>query len=210
VPAPAHDQVRLAAVIEDPGVAQDVVDGVRDARRVVHVEAVRAEDRVVDVDDVAQHCEQVLLDAADHRAVDEGAGGRVLDFQLHAPCLAAEADLEILIAVEDRAHVVGFEARGQHGQRAAAEHLVDAAVTGAEQLLHFALGKILEAAERGDPRIDQSFRFELRDRRGGPGVVLGQSHGLISIGVSGGVMSQISTMSEFDTAMQPSVQSTLL
>ena len=29
------------------------------------------------------------------------------------------------------------------------------------------------------------------------------------MGVSGGVISQISTMSEFDTAMQPSVQSTL-
>ena len=34
------------------------------------------------------------------------------------------------------------------------------------------------------------------------------SYGRISMGVSGGVINQISTMSEFDTAMQPSVQST--
>jgi hypothetical protein len=210
MPAPAHHQVRLAAVVEDPRVAQDVIDGVRDARRIVQVEAAGAENRIVDVDDVAQHREQVLLDAADHRAVDEGARRRVLHFQFHAPGLAAEADLEVLVALEDRAHVVGFQARSEHGQRAAPEHLVDAAVAGAEQLLHFALGKILEAPERGDPRIDQPFRFELRDRRGGPRVVRKRAHGLISIGVSGGVMSQISTMSEFDTAMQPSVQSTLL
>ena len=83
-------------------------------------------------------------------------------------------------------------------------------MAGAEQLLHFALGEILEAAERGHPRIDQSFRFELAYRSGGPDVALIHGHGLISIGVSGGVMSQISTMSEFATAMQPSVQSTLL
>ncbi len=41
-----------------------------------------------------------------------------------------------------------------------------------------------------------------------PGLSGAGSYGRISMGVSGGVINQISTMSEFDTAMQPSVQST--
>ena len=71
--APADDQIRTALVVENPRVAQNVVDRVRDAGRIVEVEAAAAQDGVVDVDDVAQHREQVLLDAADHLAVDEGA-----------------------------------------------------------------------------------------------------------------------------------------
>ncbi len=55
------------------------------------------------VDDVAQHREQVLLDAADHLAVDEGAGRRVLHLELDAPGLAHDAQLEVLVALEDQA-----------------------------------------------------------------------------------------------------------
>ena len=62
-------------VVEHPRVAQDVEHGVGDARRVVQVEAVAVEDLVVDVDHVAQHREQLFLDAADHLAVDEGLAG---------------------------------------------------------------------------------------------------------------------------------------
>jgi hypothetical protein len=123
-----------------------VIDGVGDAGRILQVEPLAAENGVVDIDDIAQHREQMFLDATDHLAVDESAGRRVFHFQLDAPGLAAEADLEILEAVEDRAHIVGFQARTEHGERAAAEQLIDAALAGAQQLLNFALGEIFEAA----------------------------------------------------------------
>ncbi len=110
------------------------------------VETLAAENGVVDVDDVAQHREQMFLDAADHRAVDEGARRRVLHFELDAPGLAAEPDLEILVAIEDGADVVGLQARAEHRQRAAAEQFVNPALPRAEQLLDFTLREIFQAA----------------------------------------------------------------
>src|SRR5690606_36033662 len=128
VPAPAHDEVGTTLVVQDACVAQDVIDRVRDAVRVVQVETLAAEYRVVYVHDVAQHGEQMLLDTADHLSVDEGVRRRILHFELDTPGLAAEPYLEILVAVEDRADVVGLQARGQHGEGAAAEQLIDPAL----------------------------------------------------------------------------------
>src|SRR5690349_21263264 len=137
--APAHDQIRTTFVVENPRVAQDVINGVGDAARIVEIEALATEDGVVDVDDVTQHCEQMFLDTANHRTIDEGAGRRVLHFELDAPGLTTEADFEILVALEDGADVVGLKARTQHRQRAATEQVIHAALTGAEQLLYFTL-----------------------------------------------------------------------
>src|SRR5690606_27485368 len=50
--APAHDQIRLALVIQKPRVAQDVVHRIGDASRIAHVEALAAENRIMDVHDV--------------------------------------------------------------------------------------------------------------------------------------------------------------
>ena len=84
-------------------------------------------DFAVDVENVAQHREQVLLDAADHAAVDERAGRRVAQLELDAPGLAGDADVEIRVPLEDRARIVGFAAAVQHGKRAAAVEIVEAA-----------------------------------------------------------------------------------
>jgi hypothetical protein len=146
--APADDEIRLSLVVENACVAQDVVHGVRDARRIAQIEAIAAEDGIVDVNDVAQHREQVFLDTADHLAVDERARRRIADFELDAPSLSAEANLKVLVAIEDRTHVIGLQSRRQHGKRATAKQLIDAALTGGEQLLDFALGEVLETAER--------------------------------------------------------------
>ena len=51
------------------------------------VETAALDDLVGDEDHVAQHREQVLLDAADHLAVDERLPRRVLDLELDAPGL---------------------------------------------------------------------------------------------------------------------------
>ena len=62
----------------------------------------------MDVNDVAQHREQMFLDAANHLAVDEGVAGRIAHLQLHAPGLSAQVNLEVLVRLEDRARIVGF------------------------------------------------------------------------------------------------------
>ena len=108
---PAHDQIGTSLVIENASVAQDVIDGVGDRVRFVHVEPVVAEDRIVDVDDVAQHREQVFLHAAKHLPVDERTRRRVANFELDPPGLTAQADVEILVAIEDVADVIGLQAR---------------------------------------------------------------------------------------------------
>ena len=119
------------------------------------VEPAALDDLVGDEDHVAQHREQVLLDAADHLAVDEGLPGRVLDLELDAPGLAHQLDLEVLVAVEDLLGVVAFAAGVQHRQRALAEQLVEAAGARVEQLLDLGLRKVLEAAARTDARVDE-------------------------------------------------------
>ena len=69
----------------------------------------------MNVEDVAQHREQVLLDAADHAPIHERGGRRIVQFELDAPRLAHDVDIEIGIAVEDRTGVVGLAAAVQDG-----------------------------------------------------------------------------------------------
>src|SRR5690606_32903422 len=107
--------------------------------RIPQIETLRAEDRIVNVDDVAQRGEQMLLDAADHLPVDERARRRVLQLELDAPGLTTEANLEVLVAREDRPYVVRLEPRGEHRECAASKQIVDTAAPGIEQLLDFAL-----------------------------------------------------------------------
>ena len=69
-----------------------------------------------------------------------------------------------------------------------------------QQLRHLLLRQVLEAAARGDPRVDEL---------GGADAAIGDGHGRISIGMFGRVSSQTSSMSSLVRAMQPSVQSAL-
>ena len=89
VAAPADDDVGPHPRPQHARVAQDAIDGVGDALRLLQVDAAVLVDLAVDVQDVAQHREQVLLDAADHAAIDEGPGRGVAQFELHAPGLCA-------------------------------------------------------------------------------------------------------------------------
>ena len=156
VAAPAHDDVGPHARLQHAGVAQDVVHRVGDALRTREVEAAVLVDLVVDVEDVAQHREQVFLDAADHLAVDEGRGRRVAQLELDAPGLAHDADVEVVVALEDRLRVVGLAAGVQHGERAAAIERVEAALRGVEQPVDLLLRQVLEAAGRRDPGVDEA------------------------------------------------------
>ena len=202
VSAPAHDHVRPHARAQQARVAQDAVHGVGDALGIGELDAAVLVHLAVDVEDVAQHREQVLLDAADHAAVHERRCRRVVQVELHAPGLALDADVELGVALEDRPRVVGLAAGVQHRQRAAPVQPVQAAARGVEQPVHFLLRQVLEAAGRRHPRVDRVLLVERRDRH-----LDVAHHGRISIGIPTRVRCQMSIMSELLTAMQPLVQS---
>jgi hypothetical protein len=207
MPAPADDHVRPRARQQQARVAQDAIYRVGDALRVVQFDAAVLVHLAMDVEDVAQHGEQVLLDAADHATVDERRRGGVVQLELDAPGLAHDADLEVRVAVEDRARVVGLSAAVQHRKGATPVELVQAAARRIEQPVDFLLREVFEAARRRDACIDEIgfLRRACRDRDFSPP----HGQGLISIGTPTEVRSHTSTMSAFVSAMQPSVQSRL-
>jgi hypothetical protein len=203
MPAPADHDVRPYARHQQPRVAQHAIDRVGDALRLAQLEAAVLVDLAVDVQDVAQHREEVLLDAADHAPVDECTRGRVVQLELHAPGLAQDGDLEVGVAVENRPRVVRLAAAVEHGERAAPVDRVEAAARGVEQPVDLELREVLEAAGRRHPGVD---RVGVLHRRDGD-LDLAHHYGRISIGIPACVRSQMSTMSALLTAMQPSVQS---
>ena len=77
----------------------------------VEVEAPAFHDFIGNEHDVAQHGEQMLLQSPDHHAVDEGRRRRVLDFELDAPGLAHDAQVEVAVLLEDQPRVVDGAAR---------------------------------------------------------------------------------------------------
>ncbi|MND90396.1 hypothetical protein D3C80_824770 [compost metagenome] len=153
VAAPAHDYLRLHARTQGAGVAQQVEDVVGDALGAVEVDA-QAVQFVLGVDDVAQGAEQHLAGAGDHLAIDEGIRGRIDQFQAHAAVLLVDADLEVLVGVEDGLGVVDLRAGVEDGQGALAEELVHAPRAGFAQQLHFTLGEGFQAALRAYLGID--------------------------------------------------------
>ncbi len=139
VPAPAHHQVGARLVVEQVRIAQHVEDRVGDGSGIVEIEAPALQDLVGDEHHVAQHREQVLLDAADHLPVDEGGRRCVLHLELHPVGVAHDADVEVAVAGEDFLGVVGGRPGVEHRQRAAAEQRVQPPLPGVEQLVDLAL-----------------------------------------------------------------------
>ena len=135
MPAPAHYQIGSLARVQDAGVSQYVENGIRDAGRGHQVELLAALDVVAHVHDVAQHREEILLDAPDHAPIHESAGGGVDDLELDAPLLLDQANIEIPVLLEDRPGIIGNTADVQHREGAAAEHFVQSAMTGIPQLI---------------------------------------------------------------------------
>ena len=155
VSAPAHHQVRPRLVVQQPRVAQHMEHGVGDRGGVRQIEAAAGEDLVGDEHHVAQHREQVLLDAADHLAVDEGGRRGVLHLELHPPGVTHDADVEVAVTVEDLLGVVGGCTAVEHRQRAAAEQRIQAPLSGVQELVDFALREVLETATRTDAGVDE-------------------------------------------------------
>ena len=80
-------------------------------------------------------------------AVDERLRRRVGQFQLDAAILLQHLDVEIRIALEQRARIVARAALGQHRQRAAAQQLVQPAGAGVAQARDFVARQHVEAAD---------------------------------------------------------------
>ncbi len=112
--------------------------------------------------------------------------------------MSHDLDVEGGVAVEDLFGVVRVRPAVEHGQRALAEQRVETALAGVEKLADLGLREMLEAAARADVGVDEFRNDDAAFHQG-----------RIAIGASSGVSSQISTISAFDTAMQPSVQSVL-
>src|ERR1700722_10785364 len=101
VSAPAHDQVWAGLKLQYPRIAQNVKHGIGDARGGPQVEAPAFHDLVRDENDVPQHSEQVILQAADHLTVDEGSRRGVLDLELDSPGAAHDPQIEVLVFLEN-------------------------------------------------------------------------------------------------------------
>src|SRR5438445_13019720 len=106
MPTPAHHQMRIAERSKHIGVAQNVEYRIGDSFGRVGVELRVAVDLVADKNHIAQHGEQMLLDALDHLAVDEGAGRRTLDVEFDAALALDDADVKSLIALQQLLAVV--------------------------------------------------------------------------------------------------------
>ena len=110
VATPADHQIRPHLRLQSAGVSQDVENRVRDAGRGAQIEATALDDFIRDEDYVSEHRKQVILQPADHFAIHESGCGGVLDGELDAPCLADDADLEVLVLLENKARIVDVAA----------------------------------------------------------------------------------------------------
>ena len=156
----------------------------------------------------------MLTDAADHLTVDERMRRRAVERYLEAAIVLLEADLEVAIGFEQRARIVRVGARVEHRQHALPQHGIQATRSCVAELLHLELGQDLEAALGPHVGADRFAGIDVQ--RCSPAIVhrgyaprghRPSDYGRISIGVLSPVISQISIMSELDTAMQPLVQS---
>ncbi len=121
-----------------------------------------------------------------------------MDLELDAPGVTHDLDFKVAITVEDLFRVVGVRAAVEHREGALAEQGVEATLTGVQELVDLGVREVLEAAPGSDAGVDEFGNDDAAFHQG-----------RIAIGASSGVSSQISTISAFDTAMQPSVQSVL-
>ncbi len=95
---------------------------------------------------LAQHGEQVFLHALDHLAVDESNGGGVVDLEFDAARVLNDAQLEVLVFVEQLGGIVAVAARVEDRERAAPQQRVQLALAAVEQLGDLLMGEVFEAA----------------------------------------------------------------
>ena len=185
------------------GIAQDAEHRIGDVVGLGQIEPPRRHDFVAGVDDVAQHCEQVLLHAPNHSAIHKSRGWGMGKVQLHAPRLAHQSQVKGRITLEQFARVIAIAAAVQHREGAPPKQGVEASLPRVQKLQHFLLGEVLQHTTRCHAGIDEITTlwgaWKMQGRVDG--------QGRISTGMLLRVNSQISSMSSLLTAIQPLVQS---
>jgi hypothetical protein len=140
--------------MQDLRIAQDMEHRVGDPLRGVQIDIRIAGQHLARIHQIPQHREQVFVDALDHLAVDEGAGGRRLHLQLDAPFDRHYPDIEGGIAFQQFLAVVQVVAAVQHRQGTVAKQLIETALTGVEQFIDLDSGEHVQAALGHDHRVD--------------------------------------------------------
>ena len=146
--APTHHQTGPEAGHEHAGIAQDLEHRVGDAARRREVELHPPFQLVGDVENVAQHREQVLAHAADHLAADEGPVRCIAQVEPQTAVLLHQAEVEIPVALEQIPHVVDLRPARQHCQCAASEQIMKRLVATPAQGVDLALGEDGETGVR--------------------------------------------------------------
>ena len=96
----------------------------------------------------------MFIDALDDLAVHKGTGRGVAELQLDAAFFLDDADIEGLVALQQFLAVIEVVAAVEHRERTVAEHRVQAALTGIEELADLGLGQNLQAAFRRDDGVN--------------------------------------------------------
>jgi hypothetical protein len=81
-----------------------------------------------------------------------------VQLQLDAAVLLQHLDVEIRMALEDAERVVVLAAGGEHGQRAAAQQSVQAALARVAQASHLVAREHVHARDRADAGVDRRGR----------------------------------------------------
>lgn len=122
--APAHHQIGGFASVQYSGVAQNMKYRVADAVGAVQIETATGVYLVGHINDVTQYRREMFPDTADHAAVDEGAGRRVVQLEHQTAVFLHHLDIEIRVGFQHLAAVVGGGAGVEHRQSAAAQQIM--------------------------------------------------------------------------------------
>ena len=139
VTAPADHRSRREVRVQHARMLEDVEDRVGNPFRAGEIEEVRVGDVRADVNDVAQHGEQVLTHTFDHPLAD--------------------GDRKIRVGFEDGGRVIGLATGIQHRQRALTEEIVEPGLPGGiREDVDLPLRQQLQRT----PRPDRDIYFLLR------------------------------------------------
>ena len=114
--APADYESRLVVRAQDPCIPQYVKHGIRNAGRAREIETRAVQDVVVRVQQVPQHGEQMLANAADHLRPDECVIGRIAQLERDTSFVLDDCDPEVLVSAQDLSDVVLGGAGVEHRQ----------------------------------------------------------------------------------------------
>ena len=105
---PADDQVGIGAGQDHLGVAQNGEHHVGDVSGVGQIDLAVGLELIGDIENVAQHREEVLLNAANDLAIDKGVLGGIEQFQLDPALTPDHMNIERFEALQDLLGAVGM------------------------------------------------------------------------------------------------------